>query len=223
MAIACSVELNSGMDCGELATPTKFATLLRAELISAPAVTRLCNVPSRHMAQFNLSWTSNETSPNVRRLQDRTFGFARRHNRTSGWRVTQILPGTLVRMSGTALLPRRSGMTGSCLTPRVAARPTAAPVSAAQFILVAAGRPTTVGNQRLKHSSEPRRMPFGSDALGSDASALTYQDLSMLGLVMAIGSVSTTRSWWSRTWSGSSSRDCHRSPLPLRQCGKSLE
>jgi hypothetical protein len=98
-----------------------------------------------------------------------------------------------------------------------------APVSDAQFILVAAERPTMVGNQRLKHSSEPRRMPFGSDTLGSDASTLAYQDLSMLGMVLAIGLVSATRSWWSRTWSGSSSPDCHRSPLPLRQCGKSLE
>ena len=82
------------MDCSELATPTKFVTLFRAELISATAATRLCNVPSRQMAQFDLSWMSNETSPDVRTLQDRTFGFAHRHNRTSGWRVTQIVPGS---------------------------------------------------------------------------------------------------------------------------------
>jgi hypothetical protein len=80
------------------------SSLLEAELISAPVVTRLCNVPSRQMAQFGLSWASNETSPNARTLQDRTFGFAHRYNRTSGRRVTQIVAATLVRMSVAALL-----------------------------------------------------------------------------------------------------------------------
>jgi hypothetical protein len=186
-------------------------------------VTRLCNVPSRRMAQFDLSWASNETLQNVRTLQDRMFGFAHRHDRTSGRRVTQIVTATLVRMSVAALLPRRSEMTGYCLTLRAASSADGC------ACFGRAVHPCRRGEALLGRQPAPRafqrarRMPFSSDTFGSEASAFAYQNLSMLGMVPAIGLLSTTRSWWSRTWSGSSTRDCHRSLLPLRQCGKSLE
>jgi hypothetical protein len=85
-------------------------------------------------------------------------------------------------------------MTVSCLTLRAASSADGCACFGHADHPCRRGEATMVGNQRLEHSSEPRRMSFGSDTLGSDASALAYQDLSMLGMVLAIGLVSTTRS-----------------------------
>ena len=43
-----------------------------------------------------------------------------------------------------------------------------------------------IGNQRLEHFGEPRRKPLGSDALGSDAGALPYQE-DFVGETLGIG------------------------------------